>query len=142
MSRNILTGAVIALTALASFSVAADAQQRARTNTQARGVQASYDQATPYEHATCPIYRIWMTESGVVFHCNGIAMAFNGGNRPGGIAAAMSMLIRMQEAEQSAYVRYQIDPDNAACSEMDFTRYGGMFGEEVCARVVSFGTGL
>ncbi|MEE2526383.1 hypothetical protein V0U79_08395 [Hyphobacterium sp. HN65] len=142
MKRNILAPALVALTALASFSVAADAQQRAtRANTQMRGVQANYEANTPYEFATCPIHRIWMTSSGIVFACDGNAMVFDGGSQPGGISAAMTLLVSLQENDRNAYVRYQVDADNPACSEMDYTHYQGMFGDGTCTRVVSFGIG-
>lgn len=143
MKSKYLTPALIALTAFACFSVAADAQQRvSRANTQTRGVQANYDAATPVQFINCSIIqRIWMTNSGIVFACNGNAMAFDGGSQPGGISAAMSLLVSMQENGRSAYVLYQEDADNPACADMDYTRYEGMFGDGICGRVISVGFG-
>ena len=142
MKRKFLTPALIALTAFANLPMAADAQQPAsRATTQTRGVQANDAANTPYQMATCPIYRIWMTERGVVFACNGNAMAFDGSDQPGGAAAAMSLLLSLQENDRNAFVRYQIDPDHPACSMMDYTYYSGMFGDGTCARAVAIGVG-
>ena len=54
------------------------------------------------------VFRIWMAQSGLVFHCNGIAMTFTGGNQPGGIAAATSLLLQYRADESNIFVRYQI----------------------------------
>jgi hypothetical protein len=141
MKRDLLIKTLIALTAFATIAVSADAQTRARANTQSRGLQANYEQTAQYEHVSCPIYRIWMTEQGIVFACNGNAMVFEGGEGEGSLASAMTLLISLQENDRSAFVRYTVDRNNAACSQMDWTRYQGMFADGICARAVSFGVG-
>jgi hypothetical protein len=142
MKRKLFTPALIALTAFTSLPIAADAQQRtSRATTQTQGIRANDEATTPYQMATCPIYRIWMTESGVVFACNGNAMAFDGRDQPGGAAAAMNLLLNLKDNDGDAFVRYQIDPDHPACSQMSYEFYSGMFGNGTCARAVAIGIG-
>lgn len=139
MTRTVFTAAIAAGLALAAFATPADAQQRVRAAQQPAQVQNAYAPVTPVEFTTCRVFRIWIAQSGLVFHCNGVAMTFTGGNQPGGIAAAVAMLQRFREDESNVFVRYQMDPNNAACAEIDYTRYENMFEAGQCARVISFG---
>lgn len=142
MKRSGLTAVIAALIAAATVTLAADAQQRVgRATTQTQGIRANDAANIQYQMITCPVYRIWMTERGVVFACNGNAMAFDGSGQPGGAAAAMNLLLSLQENDRNAFVRYQVDPDHPACSMMDYTYYSGMFGNGTCARVVAIGVG-
>jgi hypothetical protein len=139
MKRILSTTALAFGLALAGFTAIAEAQQRVQPAQQPGRVQGSYAPVTPAEFTTCRVFRIWMAQSGLVFHCNGIAMTFTGGNQPGGIAAATSLLLQYRADESNIFVRYQMDPDNAACAEIDYTRYENMFEAGQCARVISLG---
>lgn len=139
MKRLLFTTTLTLSLVIAGFTASADAQQRVQSTQQPPAVQGSYAPVTPTEFTTCRIFRFWMAQSGLVFHCNDIAMTFTGGNQPGGIAAATSMLLHYRENESTIFVRYQMDPDNAACAEIDYTRYENMFEAGQCARVISLG---
>ncbi len=139
MKQMLFIAALATGLAITGFSASADAQQRVQSAQQPARIQGSYAPVTPAEFTTCRIFRIWMAQSGLVFHCNGIAMTFTGGNQPGGIAAATSLLLQYRADESNIFVRYQMDPDNAACAEIDYTRYGNMFEPGQCARVISLG---
>jgi len=140
MKRKFVTGAIVALTAMASVTVSANAQQSVHAQRQTVGGANQYTPNTPIEEASCQIYRTWMAESGLVFYCDGIAIVFDGGNLSGGISAAATMLLQYRSDESTVFVRYQMDPSNAACAEIRFTRYENLFEEGMCARAVSFGT--
>lgn len=139
MKRILFTTALALGLAVTAFTGSAFAQQRVQSTQLPPAVQGTYAPVTPAEFTTCRIFRIWMAQSGLVFHCNGIAMSFTGGNQPGGIAAATSLLLQYRADESNIFVRYQMDPDNAACAEIDYTRYEHFFEAGQCARVISLG---
>ncbi|PWE18649.1 hypothetical protein DDZ18_03355 [Marinicauda salina] len=142
--KPVVFAAFAAILLAAGLGAAAEAQQRVQTQPQratpaAPAQQGQYAAQEPIAVEQCPIFRVWMAESGLLFHCNGWAMTFDGGSRPGGIAAAHAVLARHRAEEAQAFVRYQPVADNAICQEVDYTRYGGMFEEGRCARVISLG---
>jgi len=139
MNTKLFIGAALGAITLISLAGAASAQQGVRAQRQTVVNEGNFAPNTPVEEASCRIYRTWMTESGLVFHCDGLAMVFDGGNQSGGIAAAAAMLLQFRSDELNVFVRYQMDPNNSACAEIRYTRYANMFEHGQCARAISFG---
>lgn len=134
--KSLLTAGVTVL-ALAALPGASDAQQRMQ-RAQPANVQNTYAPTTPYQTETCEIFRYWVAESGVVFHCDGIAMVFDGGNEPSSRIAVATILHDMAANQRAASVRFRIE-NHPACAEIDFTSYTNMFASGQCAVAVYVG---
>jgi len=137
MRRSLVT--IIAALCLTSGAFAK--QDRAPSRTQGAPIAQRGVQANTIEEAQtmgCEIRDIWMATGGLLFNCNpsegeNVLAAFDGGNRPGGISAAMSLLIQMKSTNRLVRIRYQNDADNPICRQVD----AGLSYD--CVRVISFG---
>lgn len=135
-TKSLLAAGVTAL-AFAALPGTSDAQQRMQ-RAQPANAQNTYAPTAPYQTETCEIFRYWVAESGVVFHCDGIAMVFDGGNEASSRVAAAAMLHDMAANQRAATVRFRIE-NHPACAEIDFTSYTSMFASGQCAVAVYVG---
>lgn len=136
LTKSLLAVSAAALTLMA-LPGASDAQQRMQ-RAQPANVQNTYAPTAPYQTDTCEIFRYWVAESGVVFHCDGIAMVFDGGNEASSRVAVAAMLHDMAANQRAASVRFRIE-NHPACAEIDFTSFTNMFASGQCAVAVYVG---
>ena len=120
--------AILAIIGTLLLTGAASAQQRVQAQpTRATPAQppANSIQAQDIEEAQdafCVIREIYMSRGGMLFHCSvqdedNLLVVFDGGNRPGGISAAMNLALWMKENEQGVQVRYQVNEDHPVCAQ-------------------------
>jgi len=126
----------LCMTAAASAQVRAPSRDTPASPQQALGLQSNNLEEA--QTMGCEIRDIWMATGGLLFNCNpsegeNVLAAFDGGSRPGGISAAMSLLIQMKSANRLVRIRYQSDADNPICRQAD----AGLSYD--CVRVISFG---
>lgn len=134
----------LAVGTIAMAAPAADAQRRPMRAMQT----ASQADSLPHSLIRCRVRHATMTSSGMSIQCGHIdintqgeytyRVAFNGGTRPGGISAAMSLYAsHMDRRDNDDVLMIHIEPADATATQICEEASWGMITDYTCVKAIS-----